>query len=226
LLCRNKKSKGVMNRTSTGQGMLQKMNPVHRSKSHPHHQFDRNSDPRGSESEVGERFYSPKRWHHLKPIMAISTDSLTPRQGFMRKAAARHGEHLGRTLVVRGLFWFGFYLVLILFPLLVGWLRHPPEVEGRAFSLQFSVACGYVGLSVMAFEFVLISRVRVVSSAFGQDVLLKFHRQMGVVAAVLIAAHAVMIFRNGYPVSWLNPIGDGIVKWGVLAAYALIRASG
>ncbi len=140
----------------------------------------------------------------------------------MRKAATLGGEHLSRTLVVRGLFWFGFYLVLILFPLLVGWLRHPPEVEGRAFSLQFSVACGYVGLSVMAFEFVLISRVSVVSSAFGQDVLLKFHRQMGVVATVLIAAHAVLIFRNGYPVSWLNPIGDGVVKWGVLSGYTLV----
>jgi predicted ferric reductase len=73
----------------------------------------------------------------------------------------------------------------------------------------------------MAFEFALISRIGVVSSAFGQDTLLQFHRQMGVVAAALIVLHAVFVFRNGYPLEWLNPFSDGMIKWGVLAAYAL-----
>jgi predicted ferric reductase len=124
-------------------------------------------------------------------------------------------------LLSRGFFWFGCYLLVILFPLIGGWLRHPAEVEGRPFWLLFSSACGYVALSTMAFEFVLISRVGMFASAFGQDVLLKFHRQMGVVAVVLIALHVIFVFRNGYPVAWLNPLADGTVQWGTLAAYCL-----
>jgi predicted ferric reductase len=117
---------------------------------------------------------------------------------------------------------FGSYLLLILFPLIVGWLKHPPEVEGRAFSLQFSTACGYVALTVMAFEFSLISHVGLIASAFGQDALLKFHRLMGLVATVLVLLHLVFVFKNGYPVTWLNPFADGSIQWGSLALYALI----
>ncbi|MFL6448504.1 MAG: ferric reductase-like transmembrane domain-containing protein [Bryobacteraceae bacterium] len=125
-------------------------------------------------------------------------------------------------LMVKGILWFGLYLLLILFPLIVGWLRHSPGVEGRSFSLQFSAACGYVAFSVMAFEFALIARVEFVSAAVGQDSLLKFHRQMGIVAALLLALHVIFVFRNGYPFEWLYPIYDGIVQWGTLAMYAVV----
>jgi predicted ferric reductase len=114
------------------------------------------------------------------------------------------------------------YLVVILFPLLLGWLRHSPAAEGRAFSLQLAAACGYVGLSVMAFEFALISRIGFFASVLGPDSLLKFHRQMGMVAAVLVALHVVFVFRNGYPMTWLNPFADGDIQWGTLAAYAVV----
>jgi predicted ferric reductase len=124
-------------------------------------------------------------------------------------------------MLARGSLWLSLYLLAILFPLITGWLRHSPEVEGRAFSLQFSAACGYVGLSVMAFEFSLISRIGLFSSAFGQDALLKFHRQMGLVAAVLVVLHVVFVFRNGYPMAWLNPFADGSIQWGTLTAYAV-----
>jgi predicted ferric reductase len=120
------------------------------------------------------------------------------------------------------LVWFGLYLLLILFPLIAGWLKHPPEVEGRAFSLQFSTACGYVALSVMAFEFALISRVGFTAAVFGQDALLKFHRQIGIAAALLVLLHVLFVFRNGYPVAWLKPISDGSIQWGACALYALI----
>jgi predicted ferric reductase len=125
-------------------------------------------------------------------------------------------------MMARGILWFGFYLLMILFPLIVGWLRHPPEVEGRGFLLQFAAACGYVALSVMAFEFALISRVGFFALAFGQDTLLQFHRQMGMVAAVLIVMHAILTIANGYPVTWLLPYSDGSLQWGAMAAYALI----
>jgi predicted ferric reductase len=146
--------------------------------------------------------------------------SLIPASGNLPRSARAHSR---ASLVIKELLWFGSYLLLILFPLIVGWLKHPPEVQGRAFSLHFSTACGYVALSVMAFEFALISRVGFTAAAFGQDALLKFHRLMGLVATALVVLHAVFVFRNGYPVTWLtNPFSDGVIKWGTLAFYALI----
>ena len=91
--------------------------------------------------------------------------------------------------------------------------------------MQFGVACGFAAFSIMAFEFALVSKVRSVTGAFGQDVLLQFHRQMGIVAAVLIAGHAVLMFRSGYPLAWLNPFSaDNIwaMRWGVFAALAIL----
>src|SRR5262249_44804261 len=125
-------------------------------------------------------------------------------------------------LLARGTIWFTVYLAVILFPLLVGWLRHPPAVEGRAFSLQFSAACGYVAWSVMSVEFALISRVGFFARAFGQDALLRFHRQMGLGVIGLILLHLVFVFKNAYPLAWLLPVADGEIQWGAVAAYTLL----
>jgi predicted ferric reductase len=143
-------------------------------------------------------------------------------QNFGPNRLSANRGHLGAKLAARAILWFGFYLLLVLFPLVIAWLRHPPEVDGRAFSMQFSAACGYVAFGVMAFEFALIARLAFVSSAFGQDVLLQFHRQMGMVAALLVALHVVFVFKNGYPLTWLFPIADGIIQWGTLALYTVV----
>jgi predicted ferric reductase len=144
----------------------------------------------------------------------VAKSSLTPARSRVSRGRAR--------FAAKELLWFGLYLVLILFPLIVGWLKHPPGVAGRPFSLQFAVAAGYVGLSIMAFQFALVSRVGVTAAAFGQDALVKFHRQIGMVAAVLVLLHVVFIFRYGYPLAWLNPVSDGVIQWGTFALYAVI----
>jgi predicted ferric reductase len=126
--------------------------------------------------------------------------------------------------ITRAILWFGVYLILIVFPLIVG-ANWPGEAASRPFWLQFGVACGFVAFSIMAFEFALISKVQSVASAFGQDVLLQFHRQMGMVASVLILVHAVLMFLSGYPLAWLNPLDATNIwamRWGVLAALAIL----
>jgi len=65
----------------------------------------------------------------------------------------------------------------------------------------------------MAFEFALISKVQSVSRAFGQDALLQFHRQAGILSTVLILVHAVLMFDESN--SWA-------MRWGALAAYAVL----
>ena len=130
-------------------------------------------------------------------------------------------------LIVRGVIWFGFYVFLVLFPLVIGALFHPGG--GRSFSVELGVACGYVGLAIMAFEFGLISRVKSVSAAFGQDALEQFHRQMGFVAVMFVLAHPILLFLNGYPWRLLNPFWVGNLpmwRWGVFALYLLLLLVG
>jgi predicted ferric reductase len=123
-----------------------------------------------------------------------------------------------------GAFWFGLYLFLILFPLIVGAVARPSGGQ-RAFGLEFAVACGYVGLAIISFEFALIARVQSVAGAFGQDALQQFHRQMGYVATIFVLAHPIFLFVNGYPWTLLSPFSGATLwmwRWGVIAFWALL----
>src|SRR5215472_924293 len=126
--------------------------------------------------------------------------------------------------MVRGFLWFGLYVVLILFPLIVGAVA-PGDAVGRPFLHQFGVACGFVGLCIMAFEFVMISKVGSIAAVFGQDALIQFHRAMGILAAVLLLIHPVLMMKGGYPLAWLNPFnGESpwAMRWGVWAGLGLL----
>jgi len=126
--------------------------------------------------------------------------------------------------IVRGALWFGAYLALILSPLIVGAV-FPGDAVHRPFATQFGVACGFVGLSVMAFEYALISKVKTVAGAFGQDALLQFHKHMGMLATFLIVVHAVLMIRSGYPLEWLNPVNREVplaMRLGVIAGILLV----
>lgn len=125
---------------------------------------------------------------------------------------------------IRGILWLAAYTALCVLPLAVAALW-PGEAAGRPYLLQFGVACGYTALTVMALEFALISKIHAVSSAFGQDALLQFHRHMGLVATVLLAVHIGLMLASGYPGAWLNPFtteSAWSIRWGVLAAWVLL----
>ncbi|HMU75462.1 MAG TPA: ferric reductase-like transmembrane domain-containing protein, partial [Elusimicrobiota bacterium] len=126
---------------------------------------------------------------------------------------------------MRGTLWFGFYLFLVVFPLILGVLGDP-AAEPRPASLEAAVAAGYVGLALMAFEFALISRVRSVAGAFGQDALAQFHKQIGVVALLFVMVHPALLFFNGFsPGSLLNPFPEevpGVLRWGMASFYAAL----
>jgi predicted ferric reductase len=126
--------------------------------------------------------------------------------------------------MVRGILWFGLYLGLILLPLIVG-IVAPGEAAGKTFLHQFGVACGFVGLCIMAFEFVLISKVTSIAAAFGHDALIQFHRAMGILAVVLLLIHPAIMIQSGYPAAWLNPFSSEspwAMRWGVWATLGLL----
>ncbi|MCY7333970.1 MAG: ferric reductase-like transmembrane domain-containing protein [Pseudanabaena sp. CAN_BIN31] len=88
--------------------------------------------------------------------------------------------------------WIVAYLLLTLLPLLV-LLLHPVP-SGRGFWAEFSVALGFIGLAMMALQFVLTARINRIESSYGLDILLQFHRYTSLVAFFMVLVHPVILF--------------------------------
>ncbi|MEA5557634.1 ferredoxin reductase family protein [Nodularia spumigena] len=84
----------------------------------------------------------------------------------------------------------GAYTIAVLAPLAIVLLG--PLPEGRGFWVELSVALGFIGLAMMGAQFALTARFRRISTLYGQDSLLQFHRQAGIVAVCLVLAHPVI----------------------------------
>jgi predicted ferric reductase len=111
---------------------------------------------------------------------------------------------MGRTIV--GVFWIGLYLLLVLVPVFL--MLVPPVPSGRGFWLEFSVALGFVGLTQLALQFILIARFRRVTAPYGIDIILRYHRRIAIVATCLIIAHPVIIvIDNPSRLKLLDPFG-------------------
>ncbi len=84
------------------------------------------------------------------------------------------------------------YLALTLAPLLILLVGQRPP--GRALYRDFSVALGFAGLAMMALQFALTARFRFLKAPYGSDIVYFFHRQISLVAFVLILAHPLLLF--------------------------------
>lgn len=125
---------------------------------------------------------------------------------------------------IRGPIWFWFYRILILLPLIVG-ASFRGISGGRGFLIGFAIACGYVGLAIVALEFSLVARLKHVAGAFGQDALQQFHKQMGYLGALFLLAHPILLFAFGYSPQLLNPFlaaNAWAWRWGSIALYILL----
>jgi predicted ferric reductase len=107
---------------------------------------------------------------------------------------------------IAGVFWIGLYLLLVLVPVFL--MLVPPVPSGRGFWLEFSVALGFVGLTQIAMQFILIARFRRVTRPYGIDVILRYHRRIAVVAVMLILAHpTIIVIDNPSRLELLVPWG-------------------
>ncbi len=98
-------------------------------------------------------------------------------------------------LIIRGVFWFGLYLTLILFPLIAGIVFFQPD-QAASPLIYLAIAAGYIALALMATELALVSRFKGVAGAFGLDSLLQFHRQIGIAAMFFATAHPVLLVAD------------------------------
>ncbi|UCD98549.1 MAG: ferric reductase-like transmembrane domain-containing protein [Chloroflexota bacterium] len=111
-------------------------------------------------------------------------------------------------MTVRGIIFFGIYIFLITLPLDTALLSNPARAA-KPFIVEFAVGAGFIGFSLMALEFALISRIEAAAQPFGEDSLQLFHNIMGVVALGLILLHPIILVFSGYPANcWLNPFAD------------------
>ena len=122
-------------------------------------------------------------------------------------------------MTVRGIIFFALYLFLVTLPLDVALI-----VNARTGTLANNIAAGagFLGLTLMATEFLLISRIKAAAQPFGEDALQLFHNIMGVVALVFLLIHPIFMIITGYPANcWLNPFAGCANQLTVTAALAL-----
>lgn len=115
------------------------------------------------------------------------------------------GSHTGMSLAVRGAFWIGVYLAVAVVPLFFAVLGESPPPGG--FLVDFSVALGFIGLSMMGLQFALVARFQSMAAPFGEDAVVQFHRQIAPVATVLILAHPLLlIVRDSGVIALFDPV--------------------
>ncbi|MFF9561016.1 ferric reductase-like transmembrane domain-containing protein, partial [Streptomyces albus] len=99
------------------------------------------------------------------------------------------------TLLTRAVAWIGLYLAVAVMPLVFAVLGHPGP--GRGFLTEFSVALGFIGLSMMGMQFALVARFQAAAEPFGEDALVQFHREISYVALAFILAHPILLQLAG-----------------------------
>lgn len=95
------------------------------------------------------------------------------------------------SLIARGMAWFGLYLAAAIVPLVFAAIGVADA--DRGFLTEFSVALGFIGMSMLGLQFALVARFHAVAAPFGEDALVQFHRQVSYVALAFILAHPVLL---------------------------------
>ncbi len=121
-----------------------------------------------------------------------------------------------------GVLWVLLYVVLVTSPLVLMALR--PTPPARPFLVEVSIALGFVGIVMIALQFVLIGRFQALTAPFGIDALLRYHRHIAGLALAFVIAHPViLVIHDPAMLTWLNPIaGDWASRTGNWSLYALV----
>lgn len=105
--------------------------------------------------------------------------------------------------------WWLAFLLLTLTPLALALLGDLPEA--RALLLEFGVMLGLLGLGVLSMQAVLSGRQRWFARGIGQDDLLQFHRQVGLLGLLLVLAHpTTLLLADSRFLAYLDPRVDSL----------------
>lgn len=123
------------------------------------------------------------------------------------------------SLLLRGLIWFGAYVVIALLPLAVAVWVDPVDVS-RSGVVELGAALGFIGFAIILAQFALVSRLAGASRPFGTDALMQFHQQIGIVALAFVVVHPFLV---GAPLALWTPVAWPLVpRTGALALWVFI----
>jgi predicted ferric reductase len=69
-----------------------------------------------------------------------------------------------------------------------------PKLSNRPALLDLSVALAFAGLAVMALQFMLAGRIKILNRPFGTDLVYHFHRQIGIASFFMVFSHPILLF--------------------------------
>jgi predicted ferric reductase len=135
------------------------------------------------ESSARPVFVEPHPSGHRLEMLASGHRLVRPGVTTSRRAAPATGA--------RQVAWLVLFLLLALGPLGLSLAQSRP---GRGFAVEFSVALGFVALSVLGLQFALAARFTRSSAPYGIDVVLTYHRQISFLALLAAFGHPLVLF--------------------------------
>jgi predicted ferric reductase len=93
------------------------------------------------------------------------------------------------------------YAGLVLLPLAV--VLMGPAPAPRGFVLELGSALGIAALTILLLQLVLPARLRLIGAPIGIDAVLRFHREIGLVALALVVLHLVVVVVDDPGRLWL-----------------------
>lgn len=124
-------------------------------------------------------------------------------------------------LYLRGVAWFGLYVVLVLLPAGAAVLVDPFDAP-RPAAVETSVALGLLAYPLVMIQFALVSHLGASSRPFGTDALIQFHQYIGLLCVGLVIAHPVLLNLQGLPWTTWNPAsGSATTRTGAIATLAI-----
>jgi predicted ferric reductase len=105
------------------------------------------------------------------------------------------------------------YLLLVIFPVLAAALWG--SRMGNSFLWEMGRNFALMGFMLLALQFVLAARFQVLERSFGFDILIRFHKHMGLLAIALLIGHPLLLAMGGGGIGLLVNLS---LPWYVMAA--------
>jgi predicted ferric reductase len=93
----------------------------------------------------------------------------------------------------RAMRWLGIYFILAMVPMLIALVDPPPA---RSVWVELGVGFGFIGLSVLALQFLCSGRIKHIAPEFGADNILHYHRTLGIIGITVILAHPAVLILS------------------------------
>ncbi|WMJ73930.1 ferric reductase-like transmembrane domain-containing protein [Cytophagaceae bacterium ABcell3] len=92
----------------------------------------------------------------------------------------------------RGIGWLIIYVIVALVPLAIALIGQFDITRG--FGTELGTATGFLGLGLFALQFVISGRIKHVAPSYGMDNIIQYHREIGIIAFILILSHPIILF--------------------------------